>query len=168
MPLADSLGMKCYDASRSPSTTPLHKYSSRPIHILKNRSNQVLIRLRLLSVYRDELYYTRKQARAEIMPDGVFVRNYWSARADDFRSGCLSRNPDSSIIISYRAQPRWCLVVSSGLKICPATMVHPDPLTVIAPAVTLLAGRVAILLHHSHSSPRIHRARVPVHVIGRT
>ena len=45
MPLADSLGMKCYDASRSLSTIPLHKYSSRLTHILKNRSNQVLIRL---------------------------------------------------------------------------------------------------------------------------
>src|ERR1700736_2848458 len=53
-------------------------------------------------------------------------------------------------------------------KICPASMVHPDPLTVIAPAITLLAGRVAILLHHPHFSPRIHRARMPVHVIGRT
>src|SRR5260370_23139828 len=47
-------------------------------------------------------------------------------------------------------------------------MVHPDSLTVKAPAVTLLAGGIAILLHHSHFSPRIHRARVPVHVVGRT
>src|SRR5712692_8777081 len=53
-------------------------------------------------------------------------------------------------------------------KICPAAMVHPDPLTVIAPAVALLAGGVAILLYHSHFSPRIHRAKMPVHVIGRT
>src|SRR5260370_3458227 len=47
-------------------------------------------------------------------------------------------------------------------------MVHPDSLTVKTPAVSLLAGGITILLHHSHFSPRIHRARVPVHVVGRT
>jgi hypothetical protein len=86
------IGNEVLRPSRSPSTTPLHKYSSRPTHILKDRSNQVLIRLCLLRVYRDELYYTRKQAKTEIMPDGVFVRNYWSALADDFRTFLL--DPD--------------------------------------------------------------------------
>ena len=98
MQLADSLGMKCCDASRSPSTIPLHKYSSRPTHILKNRSNQVLIRLCLFSVYRDELCYMRTQATTESMPNGVFVSAYHGrvkllvALADDFRTFLL--NPD--------------------------------------------------------------------------
>jgi len=53
-------------------------------------------------------------------------------------------------------------------EVGPATVVHPDHLTVRAPAVSFPAGRVATLLLQPYAPARIDGAVVPPAVVGRT
>jgi hypothetical protein len=48
-----------------------------------------------------------------------------------------------------------------------ATVVYPDALAVVAPAITLLAGCSAALIGHLHAAPRIDTAGMPSTIVGR-
>jgi hypothetical protein len=53
----------------------------------------------------------------------------------------------------------------ADLKISPATVIDPNSTTVKAPASTLPAGRIAMLLYQFHPAARVGRAIVPMHVV---
>jgi hypothetical protein len=53
-------------------------------------------------------------------------------------------------------------------KVCTATVIYPDTVRIVSPAITLLAGCSAALIGHLHAAPRIDTAGVPSTVVGRT
>jgi hypothetical protein len=83
---------------------------------------------------------------------------------------CIHRAGVASAIVGRTgdglATPIPSVVPTVHHEVGAATVVYPDALAVVAPAITLLAGGSAALIGHLYASPRINMAGMPSTVIG--
>jgi hypothetical protein len=81
----------------------------------------------------------------------------------------ISITPAISVIIvsPCAGSPVCASSLTEDFELGAAATIYPNAVAVIAPAIALATGRVAVLLYHSYSTADIHRAEVMLHVIRR-
>jgi hypothetical protein len=80
----------------------------------------------------------------------------------------------ASAIVGRTGDRLASAIVSAVVPIVPtvhhevsaATVIYPDPIAVIAPAITLRTGRSASLVGHLHAAARIDRTGMPPAIVG--